>query len=196
MPDTGAPWNIPYAAPADLVKDWPALSEDIAEAVADGLDAAGNAGIGSNVVSERRTTTYASSASTYTSFLDATITPSSATAKILVVAFAPWSSTNNTTNEYISIFRDSTNLSNPSSPGSRVAGLDTALDSPDNFEINNFSATLLDSPTTASPVTYSIRAFSSGGSGTFYVNRHIGDANDATTGFRGISTLTLIEVAA
>jgi hypothetical protein len=40
MPDTGAPWNIPYAAPTDLVRDWPALSEDIAEAVADGLDIA------------------------------------------------------------------------------------------------------------------------------------------------------------
>jgi hypothetical protein len=36
--DTGAPWNIPYAEPTDLVRDWPALSEDVAEAVADGLD--------------------------------------------------------------------------------------------------------------------------------------------------------------
>jgi hypothetical protein len=41
MPDTGAPWNIPYADPTDLVRDWPDLSEDVAEAVADGLDAAG-----------------------------------------------------------------------------------------------------------------------------------------------------------
>jgi hypothetical protein len=41
MPDTGAPWNIPYADSSDLVRDWPDLSEDIAEAVADGLDAAG-----------------------------------------------------------------------------------------------------------------------------------------------------------
>jgi hypothetical protein len=40
MPDTGAPWNIPYAAPSDLVRDWPALSEDVAEAVADGLQIA------------------------------------------------------------------------------------------------------------------------------------------------------------
>jgi len=41
MPDTGAPWNIPYADPTDLVRDWPALSEDVAEAIADGLDVAG-----------------------------------------------------------------------------------------------------------------------------------------------------------
>ena len=41
MPDTGAPHFIPFADPTDLVRDWPALSEDVAEAVADGLDAAG-----------------------------------------------------------------------------------------------------------------------------------------------------------
>jgi hypothetical protein len=41
MADTGAPWNIPYAEPADLVRDWPALSEDVADAVAAGLSAAG-----------------------------------------------------------------------------------------------------------------------------------------------------------
>jgi hypothetical protein len=41
MADTGAPWNIPYAEPTDLVRDWPDLSEDVADAVAAGLDAAG-----------------------------------------------------------------------------------------------------------------------------------------------------------
>ena len=41
MADTGAPHFIPFADPTDLVRDWPALSEDVAEAVADGLSAAG-----------------------------------------------------------------------------------------------------------------------------------------------------------
>jgi hypothetical protein len=41
MADTGAPWFIPYAEPADLVRDWPGLSEDVADAVAAGLTAAG-----------------------------------------------------------------------------------------------------------------------------------------------------------
>jgi hypothetical protein len=27
MPDTGAPWNIPYVESADLVSDWPAGRE-------------------------------------------------------------------------------------------------------------------------------------------------------------------------
>jgi len=41
MPDTGAPWNIPYVASTDLVSDWPTDSQDLADAIADGLDAAG-----------------------------------------------------------------------------------------------------------------------------------------------------------
>ena len=41
MADTGAPHFIPFADPTDLVRDWPALSEDVADAVAAGLDAAG-----------------------------------------------------------------------------------------------------------------------------------------------------------
>jgi hypothetical protein len=40
MADTGAPWNIVYAEPSDLVRDWPALSEDVADSVVAGLNAA------------------------------------------------------------------------------------------------------------------------------------------------------------
>jgi hypothetical protein len=40
MADTGAPWNIPFAEPSDLVRDWPALSESVGTAVAAGLSAA------------------------------------------------------------------------------------------------------------------------------------------------------------
>ena len=41
MPDTGAPWNIPYVESTDLVSDWPTDSEALADAIADALDAAG-----------------------------------------------------------------------------------------------------------------------------------------------------------
>jgi hypothetical protein len=41
MPDTGPPWNIPYVEPTDLVRAYPQASEDLADAIADGLDAAG-----------------------------------------------------------------------------------------------------------------------------------------------------------
>jgi hypothetical protein len=38
--DTGAPWNLPYPESTDLVRDGAQAIEDLAEAVADGLDAA------------------------------------------------------------------------------------------------------------------------------------------------------------
>ena len=41
MADTGAPWNLPYPLPTDLVRDGANAIEDLAEATADGLSAAG-----------------------------------------------------------------------------------------------------------------------------------------------------------
>jgi hypothetical protein len=41
MPDTGAPWNIPYVAPTDNPRLFPAADEAQALAIAAGLDAAG-----------------------------------------------------------------------------------------------------------------------------------------------------------
>ena len=41
MPDTGAPWNIPFLDGTELVRAYPDFSENLADAVADGLSAAG-----------------------------------------------------------------------------------------------------------------------------------------------------------
>jgi hypothetical protein len=41
MPDTGAPWNIPYVETADLVSDWPADSLALANAIAAALSDTG-----------------------------------------------------------------------------------------------------------------------------------------------------------
>ena len=38
MPDTGAPFFIPFADPTDLVRDWPDLSEDVALAIVAALE--------------------------------------------------------------------------------------------------------------------------------------------------------------
>lgn len=88
MPDTGAPWNIPYVAGTDLVSDWPTDSQSLATAIASGLDAAGNAGIGTNVVQTVKDTEFSTTSSTFVDVtgLSATITPTSATSKVLVIA--------------------------------------------------------------------------------------------------------------
>ena len=86
MPDTGAPWNIPFLDGTELVRAYPDFSEDLADAVAAGLTAAGNAGIGSNVVSAEQDTSVTTTSSTFTSTnLSAIITPSSDASKVLVI---------------------------------------------------------------------------------------------------------------
>ena len=87
MADTGAPWNIPFVEPTDLVRDYPAADEAQALAVAAGLTAAGNAGIGSNVVQSVLTTSITTSASSPVdvSELDTSITLSSSDSKVLVI---------------------------------------------------------------------------------------------------------------
>jgi len=37
MTTTGSPWLIPYAEPSDLVRDWPSISENVADAAVAGL---------------------------------------------------------------------------------------------------------------------------------------------------------------
>jgi len=88
MPDTGAPWNIPYVAGTDLVSDYPTDSLALANAIASGLDAAGPAGIASNVVQVVKTDTFTTSSATPVTItgLSATITPTSASSKVLVIA--------------------------------------------------------------------------------------------------------------
>ena len=151
MPDTGSPWNIPYVENADLVSDWPADSLLVANAVAAGLSAAGNAGIGSNVVHTQTTTTMTTTSSALTNFtdVDVTITPSSNTAKILVIYNCGKMSgtTDNFTTQHV-IARDTTTISPIFEQKSNPAG---------SFLRFGASIMTLDDPTTASPVTYRAR---------------------------------------
>jgi hypothetical protein len=78
MPDTGAPWNIPYAEPSDLVRDWPALSEDVAEAVAAALPII-------QVKTATDTTERTTTSITYVSgSLELAFTPTSATSLLVI----------------------------------------------------------------------------------------------------------------
>ena len=163
MPDTGAPWNIPYVENADLVSDWPADSLLVANAVAAGLSAAGNAGIGSNVVQAVKTDTFTT---TSTSFVDVTgfavsITPSSASSKVFIIASFTLSGTgSNSAAQSFGISarlrRGSTDIYIGDAAGSRTQA-STGV-SPYNYA-DYFQNTLvfLDSPNTASSVTYGMQ---------------------------------------
>ena len=198
MPDTGLPWNIPYAAPADLVRDWPALSEDVADAIAAGLSAAGPAGIVSNVVQTVKADTFTTTSTSLTDVtgLSATITPTSATSKVLVIASVTQGLQEAGNRAGWTVARGATNLVVPTSPGASQQLVvqyanNNFADGSRNVLVGTF--VFLDSPATTSATTYNVQAVVVSGS-TFYLNRSQTD-NNANTTSRSVSTLTAIEVA-
>jgi hypothetical protein len=186
--DTGLPWELPYPLPTDLVRDGADAIKDLAEATATGLSAAGNAGIGSNVVQTTKTNSFSTTVTgpdgaDITGF-DATITPSSNTAKILVIASGTLSqSTSGTTPGFgFRLKRGTTFIADSSD--NHVYFSQNAADR-QQFQM---TAVFLDSPASATAVTYTgvLRAQASG-TAVFG-----GRGDGAATSF---SSLTLIEVA-
>jgi hypothetical protein len=195
MADTGAPWNIPYVEPSDLVRDYPAADEAQALAIAAGLTAAGPAGIGSNVVQVTKTNTFTSSSTTFVTVtgLEATITPTTNTSKVLVVVqinvglsnaggFGHFKVTGGNTSGYVG--DAASNRIRTVFGGVTAANLDEAT--------MGLSIVYLDSPASAAATTYQVEARQAG-SGSVFVNRSANDP-DSAAGARGASSITLIEV--
>jgi len=179
MGTTGTPWNIPYADPSDLVRGWPALSEDVAEAVVDGLNIV-SPRLSGNIVQTVLNTAFSSSTAGYVDVtgLDVTITPSSATSKVLVVTtigLLANSAGDSSLRSLVQLLRNSTVLE-------RFGGL--SIDN--NREAVSPSFAYLDSPATTSATTYKVQL--SAVAGTGYINR------SATVATAVTSTITAIEV--
>jgi hypothetical protein len=186
--DTGAPWNLPYPLPTDLVRDGADAIKDLAEATATGLSAAGNAGIGSNVVQSVKVNQFTTTSTVLTdiSDLDVTITPTSDTAKVLIlldIAFGHTASVGSTSSAF-QLVRGTTNV-----PVSSVSGrMFNPLAAGTNI-IQYATLAFLDSPGVDTATTYKIRA--STASGTLTVNRRGADASGGS-----VSAITAIEVEA
>lgn len=193
MPDTGAPWNIPYVAASDLVADWPTDNQTMAEAIADALDVAG-AGIGSNVVQATFTGTQAISTTATTDITDlsATITPSSATAKVLVIGRVNYSVTA-TERAWFMLDRDGTEVFLGDAAGSRKRATHAAMEPANSDTMFDATMVYLDSPASSSAVVYKVRGATS--SGTLRINR-TSTNTDSADWARGTSSLIVIEVSA
>jgi hypothetical protein len=200
MPDTGAPWNIPYVESTDLVSDWPADSLALANAIAAGLDDAGNAGIGSNVVQAVKTDT---STTTSVSFIDVpglsvTITPSSSSSRVLLLVNVNAAISPTTNGQVLFQFAGGNSgsyVGDAADLRSRVA-FGFSLNDDNDFikgSVRTLAAVYLDSPSTTSATTYRLQYRRT--AGTAFINRSNGDGNSATNG-RAASSLTAIEVAA
>jgi len=189
MADTGAPWNIPYVEPGDLVRDYPAASGALGTAIAAGLDI----GLGTNVVQTVKTNTFSTTSTSFVDITDfsATITPSRDTSKVLVIANMTISQGTARTGAGVQLVRDSTELYLGDASGSlvRASGFFTS-------EVNlagmrgEVSIVFLDSPGVDTATTYKIQARVAS-SGTFLLGS-AGTEDQARTP----ASITLIEVAA
>jgi len=159
------------------------------------------AGVGSNVVQTVTTSQFSTSSGTFVDVtgLTATITPSSATAKVLVVAQVNVGFSTAQNGSYFRINGGNASTYIGDADGSRsrvVAGFFNAqtLSAVTTFLMLPFTVVFLDSPATASPVTYALQARTNGSSTTL-VNR-TGSHNNNADSPVGASSITAIEVAA
>ena len=163
------------------------------------LPAGFSGGLGTNVVGVLKTDTFTT---TSTSFVDVTgltvtITPSSATSKILLVGNIQFSITSNSSS-FIQLLRDATIIGSGDSALTRTqafAGTWNRTTDGSSFNVhpNGIPVALLDSPATASAVTYKFQMKASGG--TARLNASGSDTNDPLYS-RTSSQLVAIEVAA
>jgi len=195
MPDTGAPWNIPYVASSDLVSDWPTDSQDLAQAVADGLALSYN-----QVVQTVKTDTFSTTSNTFTPVtgLSASITPAATSSKVLIIAQVSFSLETTASVGHFRLAGGNAGDYVGDAASGRIRGVFAFRNMSDDQYYSTTPGVMvyLDSPATAASVTYSVETMSSSvTAGTVYVNISGRDFAD-DRGMRSASSITLIEVPA
>jgi len=153
------------------------------------------AGIGTNVVQAVKTDVFSTNATSPTDVtgLSATITPTSASSKVLVIAQVNYNTSSSTYGYFVRI--NGGNLAYVGdAAGSRsqvAAGAGDGLDR----AIHATTIVTLDSPATTSSTTYQVQAWVGNASGTWRLNRTSNDSDSAVYP-RSASSITVIEVAA
>ena len=158
---------------------------------AGGLVSGSNGGI-IQVVQTVKTDTFSKQSTAFADItgLSAAITPSSSSNKVLVDCrlYLSAGTSAGTSAGKLNFVRGSTNIGQPSGSTSHMA---TFYSWGSNSYMEPHSMNFLDSPSTTSATTYKIQIGADGTAATLYVNRYYHNDN-----YRGISTLTLMEVAA
>ena len=139
----------------------------------------------------------ASNASDSTTHLSLSITPTSASSKILLTASIFCEANGSNYNPIWSFFRDSTKLENSLSSGSRRTGIAMqamgyyAADNASTPEMVNYQ--YYDSPNTTSAITYACSYVTSASNLQIFINRTVNDT-DRNSYERGVSIITAQEI--
>ena len=158
------------------------------------------------VVSTTKTDTATFSSTTTNTFVDlaglsVTITPTSASSKILVF-FTVNVTRSSSATQHVRLMRDTTAIAIGDQAGSnRLRDTVITRDSPDGdtpyeYWIGNLNGSYLDSPSTTSATTYKLQGtLGASYSGTFYINQCNADGDNDYSG-RPVSTITVMEIKA
>lgn len=134
--------------------------------------------------------------SAVTTGLEASITPSATSSKVLVLVSFAYSADSDT-NSVFQLYRDSTAIHLGDAGGSRKrTSAGTLYQKNSALDVYSASINCLDTPSTTSAVTYKLMYFAgrSAGSNPIYLNRaHTDTDNDSHK--RAISSITLMEIA-
>ena len=147
------------------------------------------------VVSTNKTDTFTTTSTTFTDItgLAATITPTSSSSKILVLAMVNGSNDPAISLCYLRLVRGSTAIGvGDAGSGQRQSTASLSTSDTDTNMVGTSNIMFLDSPATTTATTYKIQIVVTAGTG--FVNRS--DNDSASIGGRFISSLTLMEVAA
>ena len=147
------------------------------------------------VVSTAKTDTFTT---TSTSFVDITglsvsITPTSATSKVLIMYKVVYGNSGTvSTRVRMQLVRDATAIFIGDSAGNRIRATSIGSNADNVAFSGDWNGIFLDSPNTTSATTYKIQFSTQANTGT--INREGGDG-DLTTVSRGVSSITLMEIA-
>lgn len=150
------------------------------------------------VVSTTKTDTFTNTSTTFTDItgLSATITPRSTSSKILILAQLSVGLPNNAGGPYFRLTGGNSEnyVGDAASNRSRVVHGGSSNVDLSSF-LNEYSIQYLDSPSTTSSITYKVQTRQRVSTpGTGYINRTAADSDSESTP-RGVSSITLIEVA-
>jgi hypothetical protein len=146
------------------------------------------------VVSNTKTDTFSTTSTSYVDVtgLFVTITPTSATSKILITGLVNYASSSDV--GFFRLVRDSTAICIGDTAGSRIRATAQKRNSADSADADAAALNFLDSPGTTSTVTYKIQAASSPGGYTTRFNS-AGDEQDTNNRGRTASSITVMEIA-
>jgi hypothetical protein len=145
------------------------------------------------VVQTTKTDSFSTTSTSYVTFMTVSITPTSASSKVLITFGTNGGTAGDVVHGYLGIFRGATQIFLADTAGSRRSA--TSVINTATQQQLYYGGTFLDSPATTSAISYTIQVVSAT-SQTIYLNRSARDTDLLAYDGRSVSSITVMEIAA